>query len=143
MMSNLGWEFASERNLLPLFAFYFSTFLSINVDCSIVHVINAEFPHIAETAFLKVLTSIDVEPKRNWIKMICLLIIPSKRGVISTTVGDFSTHRKQLVPSCGEALWLCLMHRQIGSWVMCGIHFMLMISSFSGLCVRNIGRHLF
>ncbi len=67
MMSNLGWEFASERNLLPLFAFNFSAFLSINVECSIVHVVNAEFPHIAETALLKVLTTIDVEPIKNWI----------------------------------------------------------------------------
>ena len=67
MMSNLGWEFASERNLLPLFAFNFCAFLSINIEGSIVHVLNAEFPHIAETAFLKVLTSIDVEPIKNWI----------------------------------------------------------------------------
>ncbi len=142
MMSNLGWEFASERNLLPLFAFNFCAFLSINIECSIVHVVNAEFPHIAETAFLKVLTSIDVETKRNWIKMICLLIIPSKRGVISTTVGDFTTNREQLVPCCFKALWLSLMHRKVGSWVVSSIHFMLMISSFSGVRMRNIGRHL-
>lgn len=67
MVSNLGREFTSKRNLLPLLAFYFSAFFSINIECIIVHVVNAEFPHIAETAFLKVLTSIDVEPIKNWI----------------------------------------------------------------------------
>lgn len=62
MMGNLGREFTCERNLLPLFAFYFSAFFSINFDCIIVHVVDAEFPHISETTLFKVLTSINIEP---------------------------------------------------------------------------------
>jgi hypothetical protein len=65
MVGNLCREFASERNLLPLFALNFSAFLSIYIECVIVHVVYAEFPHIAETALLKVLASIDVEPKKK------------------------------------------------------------------------------
>ena len=61
MVGNFGREFTSKRNLLPLFAIDFGTFLSIHIDCVVVHVVDAEFPHVTETAFLQVLSSINVE----------------------------------------------------------------------------------
>ncbi len=65
MVGNFGWEFTGKRNLLPLFAVYFGAFLSIHIDCVVVHVVDAELPHITETAFLQVLPSIDVESNLN------------------------------------------------------------------------------
>lgn len=61
--------------------------LSLGSELAAHEEVEIDLPHIAETALLEVLASVDVE-----------FVVPHKRDVVGPTVGQFATHRKELVP---------------------------------------------